>query len=482
MPTNAWFDVDREGLASLLEARGRAFAIHELIQNAWDQQVTQVDVELTPIPRTRLVRISVRDDDPEGFASLADAYTLFAPSQKRADPTRRGRFNLGEKLVLALCGRASLTTTTGSLVFDGQGRRHYPRRRSAAGSVFVGEIRMTREQLADTLTELHRLLPPPGIATRINGTALEPRLPLRVLGGITLTTEIDDDQGTLRRTRRQTSIDLHAPLAGETPHLYELGIPVCTLDLPWHCNVAQKVPLTLDRASVLPSFLRDVEVAVLNAAHDLLPDDSATRGWVDEALADPRVTDTAVTTVIRQRFGERAVVYDPSDAEANKIALDRGYTVVTGSQLGKAQWAQVRRSRALLPAGQVTPSPKPFHPDGAPLTMLPESDWSAGLAEFVEYAQAAHRAVVGDGIVVVVANDPGWGFQAVYAPGRLIVNVGVVGQEWYVADSSRVDRLLIHEFAHPQTGDHLSESFHEGLCSVAAAMRRWRWKGREPRA
>jgi hypothetical protein len=31
-----WFDVDKQGLAKLLERRGKAFAIMELIQNAWD--------------------------------------------------------------------------------------------------------------------------------------------------------------------------------------------------------------------------------------------------------------------------------------------------------------------------------------------------------------------------------------------------------------------------------------------------------------
>ncbi len=36
--TNTWFNVDKKGLAKLLEQRGKAFAVFELVQNAWDAE------------------------------------------------------------------------------------------------------------------------------------------------------------------------------------------------------------------------------------------------------------------------------------------------------------------------------------------------------------------------------------------------------------------------------------------------------------
>ncbi len=97
----AMFDVDRDGLRKLLERRGMQFALYELVQNAWDQNVREVRVTFTKPSGSRIADLVVSDDDPEGFANLADAYTLFAESYKKANPQQRGRFNIGEKLVIA---------------------------------------------------------------------------------------------------------------------------------------------------------------------------------------------------------------------------------------------------------------------------------------------------------------------------------------------------------------------------------------------
>src|SRR5690349_17135775 len=42
-----WFEVDRQGLAQILERKGKEFALFELIQNGWDEPgVTKVTVSL----------------------------------------------------------------------------------------------------------------------------------------------------------------------------------------------------------------------------------------------------------------------------------------------------------------------------------------------------------------------------------------------------------------------------------------------------
>ena len=96
---NNWFDVDKAGLAKLMAGRPKAFIVFELLQNAWDQNITEVDVTIESVPGTRNAQIAVIDDAPDGFADLRDAYTLFAESRKKANAEQRGRFNLGEKLV-----------------------------------------------------------------------------------------------------------------------------------------------------------------------------------------------------------------------------------------------------------------------------------------------------------------------------------------------------------------------------------------------
>lgn len=98
-----WFEVSKEGLAKILERKGKEFALFELLQNGWDEPgVTKVSVTLEYRGRNKAL-LAVEDDAPEGFKDLSHAFTLFADSTKKSNPEQRGRFNLGEKLVLAIC-------------------------------------------------------------------------------------------------------------------------------------------------------------------------------------------------------------------------------------------------------------------------------------------------------------------------------------------------------------------------------------------
>ena len=57
-----WFDVDKAGLAKLVASKPKAFIVFELLQNAWDQNVTRVDVTLEPVAGSRTAQITVVDD------------------------------------------------------------------------------------------------------------------------------------------------------------------------------------------------------------------------------------------------------------------------------------------------------------------------------------------------------------------------------------------------------------------------------------
>ena len=95
------------------------------------------------VPGQALAELTVEDDSAEGFKDLSHAYTLFAASNKRGNPEQRGQFNLGEKLVLAVCTRASICTTKGTIVFDpDQGRTEQPDQKRERGSVFQGRVKI----------------------------------------------------------------------------------------------------------------------------------------------------------------------------------------------------------------------------------------------------------------------------------------------------------------------------------------------------
>src|SRR6202166_2661388 len=161
-----WFSVDKAGLSKQAEELSKGRLVGELIQNALDEAgVTQIAVTLALVPGRPLADLTVEDDSPEGFKDLSHAYTLFANSYKRDNPEQRGQFNFGEKMVLAICEDASISTTTGTVIFGPtEGRIEKPRQKRDRGSVFQGRIKLTRDEFAEVADYLRSLLLPDNVA------------------------------------------------------------------------------------------------------------------------------------------------------------------------------------------------------------------------------------------------------------------------------------------------------------------------------
>ena len=466
-----FFEVSKEGLAKLLERRGKSFAVLELVQNCWDQNVTTVTVKLTPVDNKPACLLEVLDDDPDGFSDLSHAYTLFAESEKKINPEKRGRFNLGEKLVLAICNKATISSTTGTIEFA-NGERMRSKKKRHAGSLFSGELRMTRAEFEQACIEVKKLIPPAGITTTFNGEPLLHREPIHRFT-VALATEQADAEGFLRPTKRQTEVRVYERFNGEPGALYEMGLPVVDTDDKWHVDIGQKVPLNTDRDNVTPAYLRAVRTSVFNEMHTLIEPEDAAEPWVREATSDKRCSSEAISTALDHRFGKKRVVYDPSDPEANKRAMAEGYHVISGGSLNAIEWSNVKGAGAALPAGQVTPSPKPFHPGGEPLKTLSEAKWTPEMQATVAYAKRLGLLLLKKTPQVQLANDSGWGFNASYGSSGLIINVARVGKAWFSATpwtGVGINRLLIHEFGHHFSDDHFSPQYHDALCKLGAQM------------
>lgn len=469
MPGRKWIDVDLHGLRRILERRGKEFAIYELVQNAWDENARSVHIKLSH-PRDGKSELTVLDDSPEGFRNLADAYTLYAESYKKSDPEKRGVFNAGEKFVLALCEEAFVQTTSGTVFFSKEGREETTKRR-VTGSEFSGTLRLTIAEWEQMCNAAMRLIPP--VKTSFNGQVIPNRKPLIEFETV-LSTIIADGRGYLRRSSRKTRVRVFEAFSGEIPTLYEMGIPVVETGDKWHVDVQQKVPVNLDRDNVTPGYLRSLRVAVLNAMADHLTKEDASRTWVREAAGDDRATSDALRRVLDLRFGDRRVTYDPSDQEANMIAVSRGYTVIAPGSLSGDEWKNVKAHELSLPAGQVTPSPKPFSETGGPLKLLEHDDLTPGMLGFEKYSNILADLLLGHPVSVKFANDVGWPFGGCYGSTTLTVNVGSVGKRWF--EGSWCQRIyhwtgfLLHEFAHEYVSNHLTEDFHKTCCRLGAKL------------
>jgi hypothetical protein len=372
----AWIDVDLDGLEQTLTRRvGLAWVLYELLSNVYDTRATTCAVTLEPVPGVPHVRLRIVDDDPEGFHDLTHAWTLYAPSERKTDAQKHGRWNAGCKLVLARCVSAVVVSTTGSVVFDDRGRRRTGSR-TARGSEFEAVVRMTREELADVLEAAKLIIPP--IPTTINGVALASRTPVTFFE-LTLPTELADAEGYLRRTTRTTTVQVYDRLPGEPGRIYELGIPVVETDDPWIVNVEQKVPLNADRDGVTPAYARELRVAVVNYMHARLTKEQAATPAVQDALADSRIEPEAVETILTKQYGDKRAVYDPSDPEANNRLVAEGFTIIHGGAYSKDAWKQIKQTRAALPSGDLRPTPQPYGSSGKPADFIPEEEWTDGM-------------------------------------------------------------------------------------------------------
>jgi hypothetical protein len=120
---NQWLEIDKEGLRKTLGQKDKVFLLTEMVSNAWDEDITEVDVSLTRPDENGFSWLRVTDNSPTGWADLSHSHTMFAESVKKGKSEKRGRFNAGEKDVLALAIEAKLTTVKGQALFNEDGTR-----------------------------------------------------------------------------------------------------------------------------------------------------------------------------------------------------------------------------------------------------------------------------------------------------------------------------------------------------------------------
>lgn len=487
-----WFKIDRKGLAKLVMRRGGDGGIgwftallFELISNAFDANgTTRVEVTVTPEDGVPKAWVTVTDDSPEGFADLTHAYTVFAESSRKRHAEKRGRFNLGEKLVLAMCDEASIVTTTGGVLFDQRGR-HALKAKRESGSEFMGLVRVTRAEIAEALASLRKVLVPGNVELLVNRERIKPRPPIKAFGA-TLPTEIADEEGNLRRSRRKTTVRVYArDVDAEPAMLYEMGIPVVETGDKWHVEIDQKIPLNMDRDNVTPAFLREVRTLVVNEMHAHLDEHDAAATFVSEALADKNATPEAVSRALDLRYGAKRAIWDPTDPEANNNLVAQGYTLIKGAQLTKEQWQNVKQHDAerTRPAGQIAPTKKAlFSPDGED-HWVPREKWTPAMRAVVEFTRQASHALLGQPIEVSILSSITLNYGACFGSQGFVFNLGRLGHKFFdgclVTQTERgytfeattaLCSLVIHELGHHLESNHLDERYHEALCSLGAKM------------
>jgi hypothetical protein len=335
--TEKWFDVDKNGLQELQLGKSKSYIVRELIANAWDEETAFCQVNTSY--RNGGATISVEDDSPDGFKDLTDSYTLFKHTDKRSNPEKRGRYNLGEKQVLAVCKEATIESTNGTIKFNKDNTRSMSKARRDKGTKITQKVRMTKADYDEILETLNHYLSPQNILTTINGKPLQYKQPIQITHA-TLQTELEHN-GVFSKTERKTRIEIHEA-SGES-YLYEMQIPVTKIDCPLSIDIQQKIPLDKDRETVSQAFLQDVYAEVLNAMYNEIPKANSSDNWIRQATSDPRISPNALEAITKKRFGDRVLVNNPNDRNANDEAIAKGYRVIQGPELSGNEWQQLKQ-------------------------------------------------------------------------------------------------------------------------------------------
>ncbi|HYO68909.1 MAG TPA: ATP-binding protein [Archangium sp.] len=294
-----WFELSEEGWRRSNRARPLGQLVREALQNAFDQGARRVKARLEED------EVRIEDDAPAGLARDEFAFTVFL-GEKDTPPTWRGRKGRGLKEMIAASDRAEVETVGRTLVFDDTGRHVKANTRRVGTCLRLFRHTSARER--DEAVQLLRLtIAPPGVELLINGRTVRPPRAKDSLEDCPLET-VELHRGVERYVERGTRVDLYYPRPGETPHLYELGLPVEPHHLPWHVDVQQRIPLAAERDAARDPYKRTLAAIILESLAPELSRQELSGAWVTEVLAHFTLGEEALGAYVDKVLPPRAVL------------------------------------------------------------------------------------------------------------------------------------------------------------------------------
>ncbi|RLB48530.1 MAG: ATP-binding protein [Deltaproteobacteria bacterium] len=333
MTRRDWFEISHDGWRQLSASRPLGRLLLEAIQNAFDERAQRIQVRLGP------TAIEVVDDAEGGFGDERLVYTVFL-SEKRQDPTRRGRMGRGLKELIASMEAATVETVGTTIEFNDAGRRTRRNRRKR-GTRLVLRRQFLPDELASARALLGACIPPRDVMLRVDGQVVSRpelvlELPSQELETVVVSERVE------RAELRSTSVSVYMPREGETPQVYEMGLPVETWLVPWHVDVAQRIPLLEGRDGVPSRFKLALEATLLEAMISRYLDKRDLRGdWVQDVISRWPVKTSLLEAYVSKVFPRGAVLGGTN--RANDRAQQIGAHVIEASVISHGAYLALGR-------------------------------------------------------------------------------------------------------------------------------------------
>ena len=457
--------VSTEGMREIHAARPAWSLVKELVQNAWDEAPAATVCKVGMRYWSRKSTLLVVEDDGPGFRDIRDAYTLMGPTYKRSDPAKRGRFNIGEKELVAVAVNGKIETVGTTIEFPKKGGRVITKNHRKSGTLVELVMPWDGSERRLVLDMLRRFQPPADCRLIVNDHEVERREPVAVRQ-VRLSTVLQDGPGQpMRPTRRLTNIEILEPQSG-WGWIHEMGIPIQQTTMAYDVDIMQKVPMPPNRDTVSEAYLRDVASEVLNATHELMAGEEFAETWVRSAIEDERIEEPAVRATIKHRYGDKVAIWS-TDTDANMKAAEAGYQVLHPRSMSPEERENMKQLGGLESTMQVfgrgdVAESENVEPNESQVAW---ADWVRSLGE-----------QVGLDVTVVFIKSPGASMVADCTSNRkdpvIRFNLSKLFASWLDKRGPDQLALVIHEFGHALADTPMEHGprWGEAACKAGAML------------
>ena len=339
------FNIDFQGWRELVGGDNQQRQPLELVANVFDEyrgytegrvRPTYCKVTLTKDGR-KPATLEV-EDDGAGFDEVSDIWTFFRSTAKRRNADVAGRFNAGEKQLLAIAKTATIVTNNHTITFA-NGKRDVTKHKSIKhkGTKITATFVWNNQQVEEITALFKDVVTPHGLTYTVNGTSVDAKKHDNLCRAKLPTVILNDIDGivALRKSTRVTDIEVYKNT--EKPMLYELGLPICELGLefPHSLNVMQKIPVPLSRDMVDVKYIQRLIGEVLKQTAldgDVIVDENHSQAsFMKDALE--YVDDADAMRSIVGKVHSNSVRWS-SDTRANANAVDEGRALLARGTFG----------------------------------------------------------------------------------------------------------------------------------------------------